>query len=148
MSELLDRIKEDIKVAMKARQMDKLSTLRMLHSSIKNKGIELQRDLNDEDVVAVLTKEAKKRRQSAEAFDDGDRPELADKERAELEWLQSYLPEPYTDEEVSHIIDEVIENTGASSRREMGKVMGAVIPQIKGRYDASKVKDIVLDKLA
>ena len=148
MSELLDRIKEDIKVAMKARQMDKLSTLRMLHSSIKNKGIELQRDLTDEDVVAVLTKEAKKRRQSAEAFDDGDRPELADKERAELEWLQSYLPEPYTDEEVSHIIDEVIENTGASSRREMGKVMGAVIPQIKGRYDASKVKDIVLDKLA
>ncbi len=147
MSELYDRIKDDIKSAMKAREMENLSTLRMLHSSLKNKAIDQQQELSDEDVIAVLTKEAKKRRQSAEAFDEGDRPELAQKERDELALLQTYLPEPFSDEEVSDIIDEVIEDTGASSRREMGKVMGAVIPQIKGRYDASKIKDIVLEKL-
>ena len=147
MSELYDRIKDDIKSAMKAREMENLSTLRMLHSSLKNKAIDQQQELTDEDVIAVLTKEAKKRRQSAEAFDEGDRPELAQKERDELALLQTYLPEPFSDEEVSDIIDEVIEDTGASSRREMGKVMGAVIPQIKGRYDASKIKDIVLEKL-
>ncbi len=148
MSELLDRIKKDIKVAMKARETDKVSTLRMLHSSVKNRDIELDRELTDEDVVNVIVKEAKKRRQSAEAYDEGDRPELAEKERAELEMLQQYLPEPYTDEEVAQIVDEVIDDTGAETRRDMGKVMGAVIPRIKGRYDASKVKDIVLEKLA
>ncbi len=148
MSETLDLLKEDIKTAMRARETEKLTTLRMLHSSIKNQGIELQRELTDEDVTKVLAKEVKKRRQSAEAFDEGDRPEMAAKERREIEWIQKYLPEPLTDEDVAKIVDEVIADTGAESRRDMGKVMGAVVPKIKGRYDASKVKDIVLDKLA
>ncbi len=147
MSEILDTLKEDIKDAMRARDTERLSTLRMLHSSIKNRAIDQRKDLSDEDVTEVLTKEAKKRRQSAEAYEDGNRPELAEKERNELEIIKGYLPEPLTDEEVAEIIDEVIEATGAESRREMGKVMGAVIPRIKGRYDASKVKDIVLEKL-
>lgn len=148
MSETLDLLKEDIKTAMRARETEKLTTLRMLHSSIKNQGIELQRELTDEDVTKVLAKEVKKRRQSAEAFDEGDRPEMAAKERREIEWIQKYLPEPLTDEDVAKIVEEVIADTGAESRRDMGKVMGAVVPKIKGRYDASKVKDIVLDKLA
>ena len=147
MSEILDTLKEDIKDAMRARDTERLSTLRMLHSSIKNRAIDQRKDLSDEDVTEVLTKEAKKRRQSAEAYEDGNRPELAEKERNELEIIKGYLPEPLTDEEVAEIIDEVIEATGAESRREMGKVMGAVIPRIKGRYDASKVKDVVLEKL-
>lgn len=147
MSEILDRIKEDIKAAMRARDTEALSTLRMVHSSIKNKAIDSQRELSDDDVIQVLAKEAKKRRQSAEAFEEGDRPEMAEKERAEYELIHKYLPEPLSDEEVEGIIDEVIASTGAESRREMGKVMGAVIPRIKGRYDASKIKDIVLDKL-
>lgn len=147
MSELLDRIKDDVKTAMKARDTERLSTLRMLHSSIKNRSIEIDGKLTDDDVIQVLAKESKKRRQSAEAYEKGDRPELAEKERAELEVIKEYLPEPLSDDEVADIVDEVIDDVGAESRREMGKVMGAVVPRIKGRYDASKVKDIVLDKL-
>lgn len=147
MSDLFEDLKADIKTTMKDRDTDRLSTLRMLHSSIKNKAIDTDGELTDEDVVEVLAKEAKKRRESAEAYDEGDRPELADKERAELEIIQEYLPEPMTDDEATELVEEVIEQTGATSRSDMGKVMGAVVPRIKGRYDASKIKDIVLDRL-
>ncbi len=147
MSDILDRIKEDIKTAMKARDTETLSTLRMVHSSIKNMAIDQRRELTDEDIIKVLAKEAKKRRQSAEAFEKGDRQEMADKEMAEMKLIQKYLPPQLSDEEVAAIVDEVIEATGASSRAEMGKVMGQVIPRVKGRYDTSKVKDIVLERL-
>lgn len=147
MSELFDDLKADIKTAMKDRDTERLSTLRMLHSSIKNRSIDVDGELTDEDVVEVLAKESKKRRESADAYEKGDRPELAAKERRELEVIKEYLPEPMTDDEAAELVDDVIERTGASSRREMGKVMGAVVPEIKGRYDAGKIKDIVLDKL-
>ena len=147
MSELYDELKADIKDAMKARDTDRLATLRMLHSSIKNKSIDVGGDMSDDDVISVLAKEAKKRRESAEAFDDGDRPELAQKERDELAIIKDYLPEPLSDEEAAELVDQVIEQTGAEDRSDMGKVMGAVVPQIKGRYDATDIKDIVLDKL-
>lgn len=147
MSELFDELKSDIKQSMKQRDTERLSTLRMLHSSIKNKAIDIDHELEDDDVVEVLAKEAKKRRESIDAYQRGDRPELADKERGELEVIQEYLPEPMTDEEAADLVDEVIEQTGASSRSDMGRVMGAVVPRIKGRYDAGKIKDIVLDKL-
>lgn len=147
MPELLDRLKEDIKTAMKARDTETLTTMRMLHSSIKNQAIEVQRELTDEEIIEVLAKEAKKRRQSAQAYDDANRPELADKERAEIELIQNYLPKALTDAEVATIIDEVIAETGAESRRDMGKVMGPVVARTKGRYDASKIKDIVLRRL-
>lgn len=147
MSELFEQLKDDIKTAMKQRDTERLSALRMLHSSIKNKAIDVDHELTDDDVVDVLAKEAKKRRESAEAYQKGDRPELAAKERRELEVIQQYLPEPLTDEEAEALVEEVIEDTGAESRRDMGKVMGAVVPRIKGRYDAAKIKDIVLDRL-
>lgn len=147
MSDLLAAIKEDIKDAMRARDTERLSTLRMVHSSIKNRSIDQSEELSDDDVIAVLAKEAKKRRQSAQAYEDGNRPELAQKERNELEVIKGYLPEPLSDDDVAKIVDEIIADTGAESRRDMGKVMGAVVPRIKGRYDASKVKDIVLEKL-
>ena len=147
MSQLFQRLKDDIKQAMKDRDTERLSTLRMVHSSLKNKAIDVGHDLDDEEVVEVLAKEAKKRRESVEAYEKGDRPELADKERAELAVIQEYLPEPMTNEEAAELVDEIIDQTGAESRREMGKVMGAIVPKIKGRYDAGKIKDIVLDKL-
>lgn len=147
MSQLFERIKEEIKNAMRARDTERLSTLRMLHAAVKNRDIDLDREITDDDILQVVTTEAKRRRQSAEAFDAGNRPDLADKERRELEILKEYLPEQLTDDEVDQIVDEVIAATGAESRREMGKVMGSVIPRIKGRYDASKIKDIVLAKL-
>lgn len=148
MSEKLDALKADIKTAMKARETEKLTTLRMLHSSLKNFAIDAQRDITDEDVSEVLAKEVKKRRQSAEAYDEAGRDELAQKERREIEWIQTYLPAQLTDAEVEAMIDEIITQTGAETRRDMGKVMGAVVPRVKGRYDASKIKDLVLSKLA
>lgn len=148
MTEKLEALKADIKTAMKARETEKLTTLRMLHSSIKNHAIEVQRELTDEDITEVLSKEAKKRRQSAEAFEDAGRTELAEKEIREIEWIQAYLPAQLSDEEMAAIVEEAIASTGAESRRDMGKVMGAVVPQVKGRYDGSKIKDIVLGKLS
>lgn len=148
MSQIIETLKEDIKTAMKARDREQLTTLRMLHSSLNNEAIELRRELEDEEAIEVLAREMKKRQQSAEAFEQGGRPELAEKERQEIETIQKYLPTPYTDEEVAAIVDEVIVKTGAQGRRDMGKVMGQVIPRVKGRYDASKIKDIVLDKLS
>lgn len=147
MSEKLEMLKGDIKTAMKARETEKLTTLRMLHSSIKNHAIEVQRELTDEDITDVLAKEAKKRRQSAQAYDEAGREELAEKERREIEWIKAYLPAQLSDEEVAAIVDEAIAATGAESRRDMGKVMGQVVPKVKGRYDATKIKDIVLGKL-
>ena len=94
------KLKDDMKTAMKAREKDRLQTIRMLISSLNNAKIELQRDLTEEDIVSVFSTEAKKRRESAKAYRDGDRPELADKEDAELEVITEYLPEQLTDEEL------------------------------------------------
>ncbi len=141
------KLKDDMKTAMKAREKDRLQTIRMLISSLNNAKIELQRDLTEEDIVNVFSTEAKKRRESAKAYRDGDRPELADKEDAELEVITEYLPAQLTDEEVGAIVEAVVAEVGATSKRDMGKVMGKVIPQVKGRFDGARVKDIVLSKL-
>lgn len=141
------RMKEDMKTAMKAREKERLQTIRMLLSSLKNAQIELQRDLTEEDILGVLTTEAKKRRESAKAYRDGDRIELAEQEEAELVVLADYLPQPLSDEEVGAIVDEIMAEVGASSKKDMGKVMGPVMQRVKGRFDGSKVKDIVLARL-
>lgn len=141
------KMKEDMKTAMKAREKDRLQTIRMLLSSLKNAEIELQRELTEEDILDVLSTEAKKRRESAKAYRDGDRLELAEQEEAELVVIADYLPEPLSDEEVGAIVEEVMAEVGASSKRDMGKVMGPVMARVKGRFDGSRVKDIVLAKL-
>ncbi|RAL23922.1 aspartyl-tRNA amidotransferase [Lujinxingia litoralis] len=148
MSELFARIKDDLKSAMKARQTERLSTLRMLQSSLKNKEIDLKRPLTDDEIMDIVTTEVKKRRQSAEAFESGGRPELAEKELREIDTLQEYLPEQLSDEEAAAIVQEAIDQLGAESRKDMGKVMGVVIPRLKGVYDTTKVKDLVLARLS
>ena len=119
----------------------------MLISSLDNARIELQRDLTEEDILEVLATEAKKRRESSQAYREGNRAELADKEDAELEVINEYLPEQLSDEEVGQLVEQTIAEVGASSKRDMGKVMGQVIPQVKGRFDGNRVKEIVLAKL-
>lgn len=141
------RLKDDMKTAMKARAKDRLLTIRMLISSLNNAKIDLQRDLTEDDILGVFSTEAKKRRESAKAYRDGDRSELADKEDAELLIIAEYLPEQLSDEEVGTIVETVIAEVGATSKRDMGKVMGKVIAQVKGRFDGARVKDIVLSKL-
>jgi hypothetical protein len=145
--ETLQQLKSDMKSAMKAKRKEELSTIRQLLSSLNNKKIDGGGELSDDDVIEVLSKEAKQRKESIEAYREGDREDLAEKEEAELEVVERYLPEPLTDEEVGEMVDEIIDQTGAESPGDMGRVMGQIMPKVKGRYEGSKVKDIVLDKL-
>lgn len=143
MSALKDRLRADLTTAMKARDELRSSTLRMVLTAITNAEVagKVARELTDEDVLAVLTSEAKKRREAAVAFDEGDRPEMAAKERAEGEVIADYLPEQLSEAEVVEIVTRAVESTGAAGEgmKAMGKVMGVVQPQVKGRADGAVV---------
>lgn len=145
---LKDRILEDFKQAMKQGDKENLSTLRMLKSAIQNREIELGEDLDDEEVQEVLSKEAKSRRESIEQFEEGGRPERAEKERQELELIEQYLPEPLSDEELDRMIEGVIEEVGAEDPSDLGAVMGQIMPQVGGRADGGEVKERVREKLS
>lgn len=141
MPELKDAIRADLTASMKARDSLRASTLRMVLAAISNAEVagKEARELTDDDVLGVLTSEAKKRREAAEAFDAGNRPELAEKERAEAAILAEYLPEPLSEVEISEIIAAAIESTGAEGPRGIGPVMGVVQPQVRGRADGAAV---------
>lgn len=147
---LKQKIQEDLKNAMLAKEAEKLSTIRMLKSALQY--FEIQKggagyEATDEDVVEVVGREIKKRRESIEMFEKGNRQELADKEKAELEQLQTYLPEQLSEEDVRKLVDEAISATGAATMQDMGKVMGMLAPQTKGKADGSLVSSIVREKL-
>ena len=147
MSELKEGISVGIKDSMKSGDKVRLSTLRLLSAAIKNKEVELLHELTDEEVRDVAVKEAKRRRESIEAYQAGNRPELVSKEQAELEILKVYLPEQLSQAEVDALIDEVIAATGATSAKEMGKVMGQVMAKAKGKADGASVQMRVNTKL-
>ena len=143
MSELKDRLRTDLTAAIKARDEVTSSTLRMVMTAITNAEVagKSHRELSDDDVVGVLSSEAKKRREAATAFAEAGRDELAAKERAEAEVLARYLPEQLGEEEIRELVAAAIEQTGAAGEgmRAMGKVMGVVQPQVKGRADGGVV---------
>ena len=143
MSALKDRLRADLPAAIKARDEVRSSTLRMLLTAITNAEVagKQQVELTDDDIVGVLSTEAKKRREAAVAFEEGGRPEMAEKERSELAVLVDYLPQQLSDDEVAEIVRAAVERTGAADEgmRAMGKVMGVVQPQVKGRADGGKV---------
>ena len=143
MSALKDRLRSDLTAAMKAREEVRSSTLRMVLAAITNAEVagKAARELSDDDIVGVLSTEAKKRREAATAFDEGGRPEMAERERAEAAVIADYLPDPLSPEEVEAIVTEAIATTGAGAdgMRAMGKVMGVVQPQVKGRADGAAV---------
>ena len=145
---LKDRLIQDMKEAMKARDQLRLSTLRLLISEIKNKEIEAKGELKDEDILAIIQKAVKQRQDSIAQYEKGGRQDLADKEKAELEILKAYLPEELSQEEILEIIDQAIAATGASSPKEMGKVMREVMPKVKGRADGKVVNELVRKRLA
>ncbi len=146
-ADTLTRLKTDMKTAMKARDSERLTTIRMLISALKNKQIDLGRDVTEDEIVTVLSTEAKKRREAAESYRGGGRDELADKEEAELVVIEDYLPRQLSEEEVGAIVDELIASTGAESKSDMGKVMGPLMGRIKGQFDGGAAKDIVMSKL-
>lgn len=143
MSELKDRLRADLTTAMKARDQLRASTLRMVLTAITNAEVagKEAKELDDEQVLSVLSTEAKKRREAAAAFDEGDRAEMADKERAELGVLADYLPEQLDADAISSLVTEAIASVGATDEgvRAMGKVMGALQPKVKGRADGGAV---------
>jgi uncharacterized protein len=152
MAELKERLRADLTTAMKARDSLRSSTLRMLLTAVTNAEVsgKQARELDDQQVVDVLSTEVKKRREAATAYDDAGRQELADKERAEAEVITDYLPEQLSDEEVSAIVTAAVESTGAAGEgmKAMGKVMGVVQPQVKGRADGAAVAAEVKRQLA
>jgi uncharacterized protein YqeY len=143
MSDLKDRLRTDLTAAMKARDEVRSSTLRMVLAAITNAEVagKVARELSDDDIVGVLSTEAKKRREAAAAFRDGGRDEMAAKETAEAEVIADYLPEQLSDEEVADIVTSAIAQSGAAGEgmRAMGKVMGMVQPQVRGRADGAQV---------
>ena len=139
---ILERIQDDTRAAMKAGERDRVGTLRMLASSLQQNEKE-----GDGDAVAVLQRERKKRIEAAEAFESGGRAEQAEAERAEATLIDAYLPEQVSDEELQAIVAAAIESTGAADVKEMGKVIGVVMPQVKGRADGKRVSTMVRERL-
>lgn len=138
---------KDIAVAMKAGEKLRLGTLRLLLSAVKNKEIDTKKPLTDEEFQQTISTMCKQRRESIEQFEAGGRQELADQERGELEILMAFLPEQLTEEEVRAIITAAKEELGVTSPKEMGKLMGAVMPKVKGKADGKLVQAIVKELL-
>lgn len=143
MSMLKDRLRADLTTAMKARDEVASSTLRMVLTAVTNAEVagKQVRELSDDDIVGVLSSESKRRREAATAFADGGRPESAAKERAEAEVIARYLPEQLSAAEIEALVTAAIEQTGAAGEgmRAMGRVMGVLTPQVKGRADGGVV---------
>ncbi len=143
---ILERIDSDLKVAMKSSEKIRVSTLRMVKASLKNLEIEKGK-LSDDDVIGVLSTLAKQRRESISEFEKGGRQDLADQEREELAVILGYLPEQLSEEELTGIILETIRETGASSLKDMGRLMKSLMPRVKGRADGKlvsrKVKELL-----
>jgi uncharacterized protein YqeY len=151
--EMRPRITAALKVAMKEKDAARLSTLRLISAAIKDRDIALRADgketeVSDADVLGILEKMVKQRKESARAFDEGDRAEMAEKERAEILVIEDFLPRQLNEEEVSAAIDEAIAASGAESIRDMGKVMGALKSKYTGQIDFGAVGPRVKEKLA
>lgn len=145
---LIKRLEEDLKQATLARDATRRDTLRLILSSLRSAEKELQRPLSDAEELQVLQRERKRRLEAAEAFEAAGRDEQAASEEAELEVLEEFMPSPLGEEELERIVDDAIAETGATSLRDLGRVMADVMPQIAGRADGSAVSQLVREKLA
>jgi uncharacterized protein YqeY len=144
---LKSRIQEDIKQAMRAQERDRLGALRLVSAAIKQKEVDERIELDDTQVLAVLDKMVKQRRESLEQYQKAGRTDLAEKEQFELSLIQEYLPEQLGEEELARLIDEAMAQTGASSVRDMGQVMAALRSKVQGRADMKAVSQAVRGKL-
>ena len=144
---LQERIKEDMKQAMKEKNKLKLDAIRMLRGAIRNKEIEKKTELDDDGVLQVLANQIKKRKDLIEQFRDAGRMDLVERESEQLRAMEIYMPQQLSLEEIKGLIDEVITETGASSMRDMGKVMSTIMPRIQGRANGKEVNQMVREKL-
>jgi len=141
------RITDDMKDAMRAKDAARLSTIRMLLAAIKQREVDERKELSDADVLAVVEKMIKQRRDSIAQFNAGNRSDLAAKEQSELDLLAGYMPKPYTDAQIEAMIDEAVASTGATGGPGMGKVMAVLKPKLAGRADLGAVSAKVKAKL-
>lgn len=140
---LNERLNEDMKQAMRSQDKFKLSVIRMVRSAIKNIEIDQRKTLDDTEVLDVLSREIKQRKDSLQEFQNAGRDEMANSLQAEIAILMEYLPQQLTEEEVKVIVQQTIQEVGASSKADMGKVMGALMPKVKGRADGKIVNQFV-----
>ncbi|MCL6452454.1 MAG: GatB/YqeY domain-containing protein [Alicyclobacillus sp.] len=140
---LAQRLADDLKTAMKAQDKVRLSVVRMVRAAVKNKEIEVGAPLNDEAIVAVIQKELKQRQDSLQAFESAGRTDLTEAVQAEIAILQTYLPAQLSDEALADVIRAAIEETGASGKSDMGKVMSAVLAKVRGQADGKRVSQMV-----
>jgi uncharacterized protein YqeY len=145
---LIAEIKEQLEDAMREGDAPRRDTLRLILSSLQGAEKELQRPLHEDEELQVLQRERKKRVEAAEAFRNAGRDEQADKEEDELDVLEEFMPEPISEDDLESIVDDVIAEVGATSVRDIGRVMADVMPQVAGRADGSAVSQIVREKLA
>ncbi|MFH1583614.1 MAG: GatB/YqeY domain-containing protein [Actinomycetota bacterium] len=143
-----EKIRKDMKKALKEGEKLKVSTLRLLIASIINEEKKLQEELNEQQFFKVLNREIRMRKESITEFEKGGRKELADKERKEKEILKTYLPKQITQDELKTMINSIIEEVEAKTVRDLGKVMGKIIPQVTGRADGKVIKDLVFKALS
>ena len=146
--QLRERLNAGMKDAMKSRDALRLSAIRMLLSSVKNREIELRRELGETEITETIVTLCKQRRESIRLFKEAGRQDLVDKEEAELALLMDFLPQQLTREEIESLVDKVIAETAATSGKDMGKVMKALQPLVSGRADGKLVSEVVKEKLA
>jgi hypothetical protein len=144
---LKDRLSKEIKEALKAGEKVRLSALRLLSAAVKNREVELRREVSDDEFLEVVAREVKRRKEAAEAYEKADRQDRVDLEREEQAALEAYLPAGLSDPEVEALVQEAIDATGATGPGDLGKVMGYVMEKAKGRVDGEKVNALVRSRL-
>ena len=142
------KIQEDMKSAMRNQEKDRLSAIRLIMAAIKQREVDERIDLSDEQVLAVLDKMLKQRRESVAQYEAAKRQDLVEKETAEIHVIQTYLPAQLSTEEIDTLINQAIQETGANSARDMGKVMGILKSKVQGRADVSAVSNKVKERLS
>lgn len=140
---LSERLNDDMKTLMKSGDKFALSVLRMIRSAVKNAEIDSKRTLSDDEVMDILAREIKQRRDALQDFEKAGREDLAEQAKAEVEVIQRYMPQPLTEEQLIAIVQETVNEVGASSKSDMGKVMSALMPKVKGRADGKQVNAAV-----
>ncbi len=145
---LLEKLQDEMKKALKSGEKERLSVIRMLISEIKKVQIDQKKELTDEEIIQILQRYAKQRKEAIQQYKKADREDLVEKEERELKIVQEFLPEPLSNEEIEKIVEEVIKETGASSMKDMGKVMKIIMEKVKGRAEGSVVSQIVRSKLS
>ena len=141
------RLDDDLRQAMRNRDTVRRDVIRYLRSEIRNQEIRVQKDLDDQGVVQVLSRQAQQRRDSIEAFAEANRADLVEKEQAELAIIMEYLPQQMTRDEISELVQQVVADVGAAGPGDMGKVMSQIMPQVRGRAEGREVSSIVMDTL-